>query len=44
MGAAPMIRKGGTTYAVYLVETTDPNATPVRLRTSAGTKAIRVKT
>jgi hypothetical protein len=44
MGAAPMIRKGGTTYAVYLVETTDPNATPVRVRTSTGTKAIRVKT
>lgn len=44
MGAAPMIRKGGVTYAVYLVETTDPLATPVRIRTSAGTKAIRIKT
>jgi hypothetical protein len=44
MGAAPMVRKGGTTYAVYLVEITDPNATPVRIRTSTGTKAIRVKT
>jgi len=44
MGAAPMIRKGGVTYAIYLVETTDPNATPIRIATSAGTKAIRVKT
>ena len=44
MGAAPMLRKGGVTYAVYLVETTDPDATPVRIRTSTGTKAIRIKT
>lgn len=44
MGGAPMVRKGGVTYAVYLVETTDPNATPVRISTTAGTKAIRVKT
>ena len=44
MGAAPMLRKGGVTYAVYLVETTDPDATPVRIRTSVGTKAIRIKT
>ena len=44
MGAAPMIRKGGVTYAVYLVETTDPLATPVRIRTDTGTKSIRIKT
>ena len=44
MGGVPRVYKGGTPYAVYLVETTDPNATPVRLRTSTGTKAIRVKT
>ncbi len=44
MGAAPMVYKGGTTYAVYLVETTDPNASSVRVRTSAGTKSIRKKT
>lgn len=44
MGGAPMVDKNGTAYAVYLVETTDPNASPVRLETSAGTKAIRVKT
>ena len=44
MGAAPMLRKGGVTYAVYLVETTDPLATPVRIRTDLGTKAMRIKT
>ena len=44
MGAVPMVRKGGVTYAVYLVETTDPNATPVRVRTTTGTKAVRIKT
>lgn len=44
MGAAPMIRKGSTTYAIYLVETTDPDATPIRFRTTTGTKAIRAKT
>lgn len=41
MGGQPRIHKAGTTYAIYLVETTDPNASPVRLQTSAGTKAIR---
>lgn len=44
MGASPRVRKGGTIYAVYLVETSDPNASTVRCRTSAGTKAIRLKT
>ena len=44
MGGSPRIQKGGTTYAVYLVETTDPDASNVRIRTSAGTKAIRLKT
>lgn len=44
MGAVPRVRKGGTDYAVYLVETSDPNASPIRIRTSAGTKAIRAKT
>jgi hypothetical protein len=44
MGGVLRIVKNGTTYAVYLVETTDPNATPVRVRTTTGTKAIRVKT
>ncbi len=44
MGGAPMIDKNGTTYAIYLVETTDPNASHVYHATSAGTKAIRLKT
>jgi len=44
MGGIPKINKGGTKYAVYLVETSDPNASHVRIRTSAGTKAIRLKT
>jgi hypothetical protein len=38
------IRKGGTDYAAYLVDTSDGNASAVRVRTSAGTKAIRLKT
>lgn len=44
MGGVPRVQKNGVTYAVYLVETSDPNASPVRFRTSAGTKAIREKT
>lgn len=44
MGAVPRVRKGGTDYAVYLVETSDTNASPIRIRTSAGVKAIRQKT
>lgn len=44
MGAVPRLRKGGTDYAVYLVETSDTNASPIRIRTSAGVKAIRQKT
>lgn len=38
------IRKGGTDYAVYLVDTTDPNASQIRIRTSEGLKAARLKT
>lgn len=44
MGGIIKIDKGGTLYAVYLVETTDPDASPVRVETSAGVKAIREKT
>lgn len=44
MGGVPRVQKGGVTYAVYLVETSDPNASPVRMQTSAGVKAIREKT
>lgn len=38
------VQKGGTTYAVYLVDTTDPNASAVRVNTGAGVKAARLKT
>ena len=44
MGASPRIPKGGVTYAIYLVDTTDSEASPYRMRTSAGTKAVRKKT
>lgn len=44
MGGRVKIRKGVVDYAVYLVETTDPNASPVRVRTTTGTKSIRLKT
>jgi hypothetical protein len=44
MGGVIKVRKGGVNYALYLVETTDPNASPVRARTTTGTKAIREKT
>jgi hypothetical protein len=44
MGGVLPIEKGGSTYAVYLVETTDPNASPIRIQTTTGVKAIRLKT
>lgn len=44
MGAIPMVSKNGVTYAIYLVETTDPNASLVRMETGLGVKAIRLKT
>lgn len=36
--------KNGTTYGAYLVDTSDPNASGVRVQTGAGVKAIRLKT
>lgn len=44
MGGVLKVNKNGTLYGVYLVETTDPNASPCYIRTSTGTKAIREKT
>ncbi len=38
------VQKNGTTYAVYLVDTTDPNASQVRINTNDGIKAARLKT
>lgn len=44
MGGQPRIYRSGTAYTVYLVETTDPDASPLRMRTTTGTKAVRLKT
>ncbi|MDP2855764.1 MAG: hypothetical protein Q8N90_01425, partial [bacterium] len=41
MGGIPKVRKGAATYDIYLVETTDPAASPVRIKTTTGIKAIR---
>lgn len=35
-------RADGITYVVQLVETTDPNASPLRLKTATGVKAARL--
>lgn len=43
-GAQWRIDKNGTTYAVYLVDTTDPDASHVRVETPSGVKAARLKT
>ncbi len=41
-GANPLrIRKSGTTYGLMLVETNDPNASRIRIKTGAGVRAIR---
>lgn len=44
VGGVIRIHKGGVTYAAYLVDTTDPNASSVRIRTSTATKSWRLKT
>lgn len=44
MGGVVTINKNGVLYAVYLVETTDANASSVRIRTTTGIKAVRLKT
>lgn len=41
VGGQLRIRKGGTTYAAYLVSTGDSNASNARIKTSTGTYAIR---
>lgn len=43
MGGVIKIDKNGIKYAVYLVETTDLKASPIRIRTTTGVKAIRLK-
>lgn len=42
MGGVPKIQKNGTNYDIYLVETTDPKAGPVRIKTTSGVKASRL--
>ena len=44
MGGVLKISKSGTTYAVYLVDTSDANASPVQIKTTTAIKAIRLKT
>lgn len=44
MGGQLRLHKNSTTYAVYLVDTTDPNASAVRIQTTTGIKSIRLKT
>jgi hypothetical protein len=44
MGGVLKVDKNGTTYAVYLVDTSDGDASSVRINTSTGVKAIRLKT
>lgn len=44
MGGVIKILKGGVNYSLYLVETDDSNASPIRVKTSVGIKSIRLKT
>jgi hypothetical protein len=44
MGGVLKVNKNGTDYAVYLVETSSPEASHIRVYTTSGAKAIRVKT
>lgn len=41
MGGIPRHRKGGVTYDVVLVDLADPNALPMRIETTIGTKAFK---
>lgn len=43
-GAQWRVQKSGTTYAVYMVDTADPNASGVRVQTPSGVKSARLKT
>ena len=44
MGGVVKIDKNGTLYAIYLVETSDANASFVRVQTTTGTKSLRLRT
>ncbi len=41
MGGVLKTAKAGTKYAFILVETSDPKASPVRIKTTTGVKSIR---
>ena len=43
VGGVLKVDKNGVNYAVYLVDTTDPDASHVRIRTSTGVYALRLK-
>lgn len=42
MGGVPVVNKNGTNYALYLVETSDGKAGPVRISTTTGIKSVRL--
>ena len=44
MGGQLRIKRPADIAAVYLVETSDPHASPVRIQTTTGIKAARLKT
>lgn len=44
MGGVLKVYKNGVAYAVYIVETTDPNASKIRIKTVTGIKSLRLKT
>ena len=43
MGGVLKIRRNGITYAIYLVDVTDPAASHLRIKTATAIKAIRLK-
>jgi hypothetical protein len=43
-GSALFLRGASALYAVYLVDPSDPNASPLRVPTPAGLRALRLKT
>lgn len=44
MGGVWQIQGSALVFAVYLVETSDPDASPVHVQTTTGVKAARFKT
>ena len=44
VGGQWRVATSGATRVVYLVETSDPNASPLRIKTGTGVKSARLKT